>query len=750
VELAALAERSESRREAPQDLSLRLYSDLDAAEAEWRRFEEVADCTVFQTFDWLATWHRHIGLRAGVQPAVAVGRFGGGETAFLLPLGVAPHGPARRLCWLGQELCDYNAPLIARDFSARVTADRFLAAWTQLCQRLQRDPLFRHDWIELEKMPETLGAQRNPFTYLDVSLNASGAHLTQLGGDWEKFYAAKRSSATRRRDRAKRRHISQYGDIRFVTTTDVEHVRCTLETLIQQKSRALARRGVADMFARPGWRDFFFDLATNPKTRHLVHIARLEVGAGTAAANFGIMFGGCYYHVLASYCEESDVARFGPGGLHLRELLEYAIGRGLRRFDFTIGDERYKLEWCDTELKLYDYAAAATWRGWPACQASITRRRLKRFIKQTPWAWHAVSRARAALGALAHPALVRPGKQKMAVSAAAQTRPPLACVMGDMDLLRPLTLAGIPCAVVTRRGVPSLYSRAARYRFPWDDFSADAAGLVEALVSFASTQPERPVLFYEEDAQLLVVSRFRERLAQAFRFVVAEAQLVEDLLDKARFQALAQRYGLPVPAGRGFDPAAIEPAELGLNFPLLIKPLTRLEPWNASFGLHKALNAENAEELRRLWPRLRALGIGLLAQELVPGAEARIESYHCYVDQRGAIAGEFTGRKIRTLPLAYGHTTALEITEATDVARQGRAIVERLALRILPGNRPTASSASAISSATTPIPADALRCCGSPVRFASPAITIAPSADRSPPRASAPPPRALSPGPART
>ena len=40
-----------------------------------------------------------------------------------------------------------------------------------------------------------------------------------------------------------------------------------------------------------------------------------------------------------------------------------AIERGYRIFDFTIGDERYKRDWCDTELKLYDYLSAATWRG---------------------------------------------------------------------------------------------------------------------------------------------------------------------------------------------------------------------------------------------------------------------------------------------------------------------------------------------------------------------------------------------------
>jgi hypothetical protein len=143
---------------------------------------------------------------------------------------------------------------------------RFLEIWRELRLRLrlQQDPLFRHDWIDLEKMPQTLGAQRNPFTYLDVSPNASGAHLTQLGGDWEEFYTAKRSSATRRRDRAKRRHMSEHGDVQFATAAEAADARRTLEILMEQKSRALVRKGVADMFARPGWREFFLDLATNP------------------------------------------------------------------------------------------------------------------------------------------------------------------------------------------------------------------------------------------------------------------------------------------------------------------------------------------------------------------------------------------------------------------------------------------------------------------------------------------------------
>jgi CelD/BcsL family acetyltransferase involved in cellulose biosynthesis len=390
-----------SRNFSPE-LSLSIHTDLAAVEGEWRSFEQAAECTPFQSFDWLAAWHRHIGARDGIVPVIAVGRFADGKTAFILPLAIAPQRSARRLCWLGQELCDYNAPLLARDFSQRVTPDRFLAVWQDLRRQMQADPRLRHDWIEFEKMPQTVGVQINPFALLGVTPNANSAHITQLSGDWETFYRAKRSSATRRRDRTKRKHMSGYGEIRFVTAADPNDVRHTLNILMDQKSRLFARRGIADMFARPGCREFFLDFASNPATRHLAHVSRVEIGNTAAAANFAIVFGDCYYHVLSSYCD-GQLTRYGPGALHLRDLLAYAIKLGMRRFDFTIGDERYKTEWCDLRLKLYDYSSAATWRGWPVSASSNVRRRLKRFIKQTPVVWQLASRLRSALGARLHP-----------------------------------------------------------------------------------------------------------------------------------------------------------------------------------------------------------------------------------------------------------------------------------------------------------------------------------------------------------
>ena len=677
VRLDAAGFPGEQTGGVPPQLSVQIFSDLDAIEAQWRQLERNADCTAFQTFDWLATWQKHVGERRNARPVIAVGRFAEGDIALIVPLCLMQGPLARRLCWMGQDVSDYNAPLLATDFSARITREDFLAAWHELLVQMQCEPLLRHDWIEFEKMPETVGAQTNPFVHLQVTPNRSSAHLANLGDDWEKFYHAKRSAATRRRDRSKLRHMSQFGDVEFVTATDSVDARRTLDILMEQKSRALARKGVADIFALPGHRAFFLDLATNPKARHLVHIGRTQIGDVCAATNFGIVFGGCYYHLLASYVD-GEIAHYGPGALHLRELLAYAIKRGLKSFDFTIGDEPYKRDWCDSVLKLYDHAATTTWRGLPARMSSSLQRRSKRLIKQTPLLWTLASSGRSAVAALSGGA-----RNERDAAVTAKTRPAptaRACVMGDMDLLRPLALARIPCAVFGRAGTLSLYSRHAGPRLAWNDHGDGSETLLDTLLDFGAAQGEPPVLFYQEDAQALLISRQREHLAKAFRFVVADGDLVEDLFDKARFQTLAEQHGLPVPPGRRFDPKTIEPAQIGLRFPLTVKPLSRRDRWSGAFGLHKALYAENPEALRALWPRLAALDLELLAQEFVHGSEARIESYHCYVDRQGRIAGEFSGRKIRSYPLRFGTTTALEITETADVRRQGRNIVERLGL----------------------------------------------------------------------
>ena len=134
------------------------------------------------------------------------------------------------------------------------------------------------------------------------------------------------------------------------------------------------------------------------RSASFVHVSRLDVGAQTAAANLGLIFRGSYYHLLASY-DGGELSKYGPGAAHMHDLMRYAIERGCGAFDFTIGDERYKQEWCDGQITLFDHVVAGdVARLHRRRCGSIAVGRAKHLIKQTPALWDAAYKVRAFIG----------------------------------------------------------------------------------------------------------------------------------------------------------------------------------------------------------------------------------------------------------------------------------------------------------------------------------------------------------------
>jgi predicted ATP-grasp superfamily ATP-dependent carboligase len=262
------------------------------------------------------------------------------------------------------------------------------------------------------------------------------------------------------------------------------------------------------------------------------------------------------------------------------------------------------------------------------------------------------------------------------------TGDPLAVVMGDIDLVRPLALAGIPCAVFAPASDPVHRSRHVRERVPWANPWEHEQAAAEALLTFGRESDRPPVLLPQSDGDLLLVSRHRARLGERFRFALADADLVETLADKARFSQLAERVGLPVPRACRISAADGRPEDLDLRFPLIVKPLNRSgASWLPVGAKAKAVHVDSPAALAKLWPHLAELRLDVLAQEAVAGPEAHIESYHAYIDAEGTVVGEYTGRKIRTFPTRYGHSTSIEITSAPEVAEVGRDVLATVGLR---------------------------------------------------------------------
>jgi CelD/BcsL family acetyltransferase involved in cellulose biosynthesis len=375
-------------------IAVDLTDDLRGIEAEWRAFEREADTTVFQSFDWLSTWQRHIGARQDVRPAIVTGRDEHGRLLFLLPLAVQRTAFVRELVWLGMDLCDYTGPLLAPEFSQRFDCDTFAALWRDILTMFAAHPRLGFDLVRLEKMPAMTGAQANPFVSLRTTRHPSGAYMTPLAPTWDEFYAAKRSSSTRRRDRTKRKALEARGTLRFVEpATDSERLH-SIDTLMQLKARSFERMGVANLFARSGYADFYRAVSCTS----IAHVSRLDIGEQPGAINLGLMARERYYHVLASYTDDPELTRLGPGTVHLMEMMANAIRRDCTVFDFTIGDEPYKRDWCDGRETLYDHMSSRTPIGALAVASRRAAMHVKRTIKENPALWNAFYKLRAAFG----------------------------------------------------------------------------------------------------------------------------------------------------------------------------------------------------------------------------------------------------------------------------------------------------------------------------------------------------------------
>jgi D-aspartate ligase len=259
--------------------------------------------------------------------------------------------------------------------------------------------------------------------------------------------------------------------------------------------------------------------------------------------------------------------------------------------------------------------------------------------------------------------------------------PAPAVVFGDLELIQTLGRARIRCVAVSTRD-----SKVRRSRFVRGGIDAPRTDLIDpgdrvlldALLEFARSSSAAPVAYCDSDEALMFLSENREALEPAVRFLIPDRELLLDLIDKRRFQRLAERCKLPVPRAQVVSRGE---TELGVRFPVVLKPVPRRSPrWTAIAGAEKVLRVETPSELRARLRPLTTAGIDLVAQELVAGPEDRLVSYHVYVDADGAVAGEFTGRKIRTFPLERGMSTALTTTDDPEVAELGREVVGRLGL----------------------------------------------------------------------
>jgi CelD/BcsL family acetyltransferase involved in cellulose biosynthesis len=333
-----------------------IYSSFtEELQGIWTDFENKFSWNPFYTYPWISHWQSIVGgpLHQILPQIVVVKK---DDTI----LGIFPFAISRRqgvkvLEWLGGIHADYTGPLLHPDFNQLVP--NFSDLWDELLKLLP--PC---DVIHLRRQPEMLGDIENPFVKSFNVLAIENAYRATLSGTWEEYYSARIKKKIRADSRRQRNRLEEQGVVQFKVAASASDANMIIKNMMIQKSQRYQDTGVTDMLAIKEHRDFYLGLPKQNFSNFQLHCSALMVDENMVATHVGLVSEKCFFYLMPAH-QSGDWHRYSPGRLLLENLLEWAYEHKISIFDFTVGAEQYKKEWCDVEMKLFEYLQPLNYKG---------------------------------------------------------------------------------------------------------------------------------------------------------------------------------------------------------------------------------------------------------------------------------------------------------------------------------------------------------------------------------------------------
>lgn len=316
---------------------------LERFAGHWPRSDRLgnATCHIFQCADLIEVWLDTIGKARRTRP-VFVGVYDAADRpALLLGLGIELRWGARVLSFLDGTVSDYNQPVV---FPAAAAISE--AAWSRIWPRILRTiPPF--DVAEFDKMPGSIGTLPNPLLHLGAASTAGAGHAMTLPGSLPDL----ETKLPHRRGRNRLlRQLTTLGPVEFKVASTTTEAEIMLRTVVALKARQYEKSRVPG-FDLPGARDFYHAVTRRIPCPGTAHVSALTVGDAVIACHWGLVLEGRFYLLLTAYDERWR--RFSPGAHLHDELIRWCHAHGIMSFDFGIGDEAYKADYCDTRVLLH-------------------------------------------------------------------------------------------------------------------------------------------------------------------------------------------------------------------------------------------------------------------------------------------------------------------------------------------------------------------------------------------------------------
>jgi CelD/BcsL family acetyltransferase involved in cellulose biosynthesis len=369
--------QTELRSTASRIAAVDIVTDLGKAEAVWRELESrQVSHTPYQRFDFLAAWQRNVGEREGASPFIVVARDVEGRPLVLLPLASCRKYGVNVASFMGGKHATFNMALWDRDFAAAAAETDMSALVAGIADHRNADVL------ALYQQPTTWRGLKNPLALLphQPSVNGCPVLLMEPGAE----PSARISNSFRRRLKGKERKLQPLPVRSHVATEDSDITRL-LDWFFHVKPQRMAEQKLPNVFAEPGVEEFVRTacLARLEGGGRAIDIHALECEAEVIAIFAGVADGHRFSMMFNTYTMSAN-AKFSPGLILMRDIIDHYAASGYRALDLGIGSDDYKRLFCKDDEQIFDSFIPLSARGRMAASAIGGLNRAKRMVKHNP------------------------------------------------------------------------------------------------------------------------------------------------------------------------------------------------------------------------------------------------------------------------------------------------------------------------------------------------------------------------------
>ena len=314
-------------------IKLKLVKTLDQnSEEEWRKFELNSNYNFFQSIDYIKNLIMIFNCKIQI-----IFLYFDNKLIAIYPLEIRNIFGIQILQWIGSNKSDYCSPIISNVYLKIVDKKRFKFIWSEILKKIGNI-----DLIFLNNQPSDIFEEDNPFVKFLDNFKQTKIYKIKLLENFEEYFNSIKSKDKNHAYQLHRINI-KYGKLKKLHQLDhsinqIQSKSNDLNIVFFNKLRQLKLQKKKH-YLNNSFLNLFKQLIK--KKGESYYLAKLLVNNELVSMCFLIIFkDNIYYYMPVLISNKYN--KFKPGKILLVKIIEWAIYKKLKFFDFGLGEENYK------------------------------------------------------------------------------------------------------------------------------------------------------------------------------------------------------------------------------------------------------------------------------------------------------------------------------------------------------------------------------------------------------------------------